>query len=516
MFYLTTKSGRMMAVAKIESNTNKGRKTTSYQASEIYNDRIKEYVIEELREQFSENTVKELPIVSSVNICKRIVNELSCIYSDAPTREFTELTDDQVKTMELVYDDMNANTKLNLANRLYKNHDQCLIQIMPKHGALSMRVLKPHQWDSVPMDNDPETAKAIIISTYDNHDELQESADNPGSATGVETTYKQASENYKEELAFKKQGQHKVYAVYTMQEQFRMDSRGNILGEPVPNPLASANMLPFIDVSKDKEFEYWVRTENPYAQFTRSFNAAMSTVQQVVKMQGFAVGVLKGPQDLLMESITIGPNVILKLPNDEAAGITTDFQYVNPGSDIAGSIAYLEVLLTTFLSSNGIDPKTVTMSGEGQTYNSGIERLLSMIEKVSASRSDYDMFAKVEQEVYRLIKEWLSVLDSATNIEDKYRVGNIPDDSKVIPTFSRPELIKSEADELDIVEREIAIGISSPIKAIMDKEGLTRDLAKEKFDQYEEDTMGAMPVVAPIVEEEDEPRDIIEPNLADD
>ena len=486
---LTTAGGRKKAIEMIESNSNLGRKTESYQASEIYQDRIKEYVVETLREQFSENTIREMPIVSSVNICKRIVDQIACIYSDQPERDFTELNGDQAEVMNLIYDDMNANAKLDLANRVYKNHDQCLIQVVPKMGKLIMRILKPHQWDAIPDERDPETAKAYIISAYDNYNELSEAADSPVAATGVETNYSQASDNYKDNLALKKsQGDdNKLYYFYTMEEMFTATKSGQLVGEPIPNPLAAFGMMPFVEVSSNKEFEYWVRPHNSYSKFTRDFNAAMSQVQQVVKMQGFAVGVLKGPQELLMESITIGPNIILKLPVDANAGIDTDFQYVNSGADIAGSIQYLEVLLTTFLSSNGINPKTVSMDGSSQQYSSGIERLLAMIEKVSASRSDFDLFEKSEQSIYKLIKAWLSALDNATNLEEKYKIRGISEDSQIKVTYAKPELVKSEAEELDVIEREIALGISSPIKAIMDRDGLSRDDAEERYIQYQND-----------------------------
>ena len=489
MFNLETREGRKQAIEYVESNNNIGRKTTSYEASEIYNDRIKQYVVDELREQFTERTVREMPIVSSVNICKRLVNQLACIYQDQPERLFTEVSEDQSETLELVYDDMMANKKLALANRLYKNHDQCLIQIIPKKGKLIMRVLKPFQYDAIADDTDPESAKAIIISSYDNSYQLDEAADDPVAATGIETVYKQANENYKEQKALKSRSRDgKIYAVYTAEKMFKMDKTGAVV-EEMENPIG---MIPFVEVAKEKEFEYWVRSESPFAAFTRAFNAAMSSVQQIVKMQGFAVGVLKGPQELLMETITIGPNIVLKLPVDPAANIDTDFQYVNPGSDINGSIQYLEVLLSTFLTSHGIDPKTVTMNSEGQTYNSGIERLLAMIEKVSASREDYDVFEKIEQRVYKLISAWLTALDTTTNIEDKYKVRNIPEDSQVKVKFARPEMVKSESEELDILEREISLGISSPIKAIMDREGLSREDAVDLYNQYSNDFMRQM------------------------
>lgn len=493
---LTTPNGRKRVVEWIESNENKGRKTSSYQASEILNDRIKPYVIEELRQQFSEQSVREIPIVSSVNIAKRVVNQLACIYRENPDREWTELSDEQNEIVRLVYDDMMANKKLNLANKVFKNHDQCLVQIIPKYGKLIMRILKPHQWDCIPDPIDPEMAQAIIISAYDNYDELREAADHPATATGFQANYETNKESYDQKRAWKQRNDdNKRYLVWTREENYFMDKSGNIIGDILPNPLREFGLLPFVEIHTEKEFEYWVRAQNTFANFTVEFCAAMSQVQQVVKMQGFAQAILKGPQELLMENIQIGPNMVLKLPVDPNAGIDTDFQFANPGSDINGSLKYLETLLTTFLSSHGVDPKTISMNGEAQTYTSGIERLLAMIEKVSASREDYDTFERVEQKVWEVIKAWLTVLGNSQTLDRKYQIGNIPEDSQVKVDYASPEMVKSDMEELDVISREIELGISSPIKAIMERENLSREQAQERYLEYQNDmTMGLISV----------------------
>ena len=488
---LETVAGRKAVIDHIESNANLGRKAQSYKASEILNDRIKPYVIEELRNQFSEDSVKEIPVISSVNIAKRVVNQLACIYKDAPVRQFTELSEDQLERVELVYRDMMANKKLNLSNKIFKNHDQCLLQIIPKDGRLIMRALKPHQWDCVPMEDDPERAKAYIISSYDNYSELLEDSKNPAPATGYQSMHAQNTENYKNQKAIDAQEKrNKRYLIWTVEESYFCDGNGNMIGEPTPNPLAQFGVMPFVEISAEKEFEYWVRAQNTFASFTVEFCASMSSVAQVVKLQGFAQAILKGNPELLPTNLQIGPNHLLFLPTDPNAGVDTDFQFANPGSDINGSLAYLETLLTTFLSSNGIDPKTISMNGEGQSYTSGLERLLAMIEKVSASREDYDTFERVEEKVWYIVKAWLNALSNSETLDQKYRTSQVPMDSRVVIEFAAPEMVKSDMEELEVISREIELGISSPVNAIMQREGLSREEAEEKYQLYLQENIG--------------------------
>lgn len=485
---LKSVNGRKKVVEYIESNANRGRKATSYKASEIFNDRLKPYVIEDLRKQYNEETVQELPVVSSVNIAKRVINSLACIYRSEPHREFTEVSDDQAAIINLVYKDMMANKKLNHANKIYKNHDQGFIQIIPKNGRLVVRTLKPHQVDVIPSMYDPEEAAAYIISTYNNSDELNEDSKELSSATGYQTVYESNTENYKNKKAINAQkDDNKRYLVWTMEESFFMDAKGNILGEVTPNPLRQYGLMPFVEFSTEKEFEFWVRAQNAFSNFTIEFNTAVTSVFQIVKLQGFAQAYLKCNPDAMPQSIQIGPNYILRLPVDTNAGIDTEFGFASPGSDIAGSLSFLETLLATFLSSNGIDPKTVSMKGEGQTYTSGIERLLATIEKVSAAREDFDTFARVEDKVWRLVKAWLNILTSTETLDRKYWTGSISEDSSVNVEFSKPELIKSDMEELDVIQREIELGISSPIDAIMRREGLDREQAEQRYLDYQND-----------------------------
>jgi hypothetical protein len=488
---LTKKSERKKLIDRLEGNANKGRKTVSYQASEIYSDNIKDYVIAHLREQFDEESIKEIPLVSSINLCKRVVDQRSCVYKEAPQRDFTEVSEEQVDILNRVYDDMGANTKLGLSNRLFSNHNQCLLQVLPKKGKLVMRVLKPHQWDAVVDPSDPEEAMAIIISSYDNYDEKSEAADEPNSATGSQTNYKSNNEVYKQDEASKQllKEDDKTYLVWTKEENYFMNREGTILGEPLPNPLKAFDMLPFIEISGNKEFEYWVRSSNAYSSFTVEFNATMSHIQQIVKMQGYAQAVLSGPQELLMENIKVGPNYVLKLPVDKNAGIETKFEFASPGSDIRGSLDFLEVLLTAFLTSNGLDAKTVSLSGEGTTYNSGLERLLAMLEKVSASREDYDLYEKVEGKLFKLITAWLEVLNTSETLDRKYYLGAIPEDAQVKVEFAKPEMVTSEVETLDQFQREIDMGIASPISILMERDNLTREQAEERYLEYQDDQL---------------------------
>ena len=492
-----TQSNIKQAIDRIESSENKGRKAESYKQAEIYNDRIKQYVVADMRNQSNEETIREMPLVSSVNIAKRVVNKLASIYKEAPEREWKDLTPDQNETLWNIYHDMGANKKLCTANKFYKLHKQCLLWVIPKNGKLTMRVLRPHQWDVIEDHFDPEKAVAYIISAYDDYNELQESANQVGSATGVQTTAAQSTENYKEHLAIKEQEKQarKRYLVWTKEENYIVNGMGQLVGDSQPNPLRQFNMMPFVEIADEREFEYWVRQSNIYTNFTIEFCSRMSEVAQVCKLQGFSQAVVKGPKEMLMQNFQIGPNYVLKLPVDKDSGIETDFQFVSPNADIAGSIQYLETLLSAFLSCQGIDPTTITLKSQSSNFNSGLERMLAMIESMSASREDYDVFQKVESDLWDLVRAWSVALSNTSTLDQKYKLGAVSMDSEIYVEYEKPELLKSESEELDIIEREIDLGISSPIRAIMHREEVDLNTAKDLYFEYQNEIM---PEVTPM------------------
>lgn len=478
-------NNRKMLIEQIESNQNKGRKGKSYRSSEIYRDNIKQYVINELREQFSEQTIKEMPISSSANVCKRVVNQQATIYNAAPERMWTELSDDQQQVAWDIYHEMKVNKKLSMANKYYKLHKHCLLWMIPKDGKLTLRVLQPHQWDVVVDKSDPERAEAYVISGFDNTTQLFDFANEPNTATGNKSLSDQAIDNYNQSLNFKKQEdqKNKSYLVWTKEYNYIMRGDGSFASEIEPNPIGE---LPFIEVHDEKEFEYWIRSAEMYPRFTVELNARKSEIAQIVKMQGFAQAIISGPRDMLMQNFQIGPNFALLLPK-EVNGVEVTFEYAQPGSNIEGALKFLESELSLFLSSEGIDPKTITANGESQTFTSGLERLLSLIEKMSASRADYDLFQYVETRIWELIKKWSIALQNTENLRPDLKLGAISEQSEVVVKFAQPEVVTTDLEKLDIAQRRIDMGLSSPINELMIMNDLTREQAEEQYRQFQRD-----------------------------
>ena len=277
----------------------------------------------------------------------------------------------------------------------------------------------------------------------------------------------------------------KTYVVWTKEVNFIMNGAGEVLGEVLPNPIGA---LPFVEISEQKDYEYWVRQASAYTDFTIEFNAAMTETRQTVKMQSFAVAIVKAPKEMSFKNIQIGPNYILHLPQDEVNGVKTEFEFASPSANIDGSIKFLEVMLSGFLSANGIDPKTVSMSGESATFTSGLDRLLSLIDKMQASKDDFDLFQYAETQIFELVKKWLNVLNGSQSIDSKYQT-SVPEDAEVSVKFYEPAMVQTESDKIDLWAKKIEMGLASEVHALMEMENLSREQAEEKLREIRQDSM---------------------------
>ena len=472
---------RRSIIADSQTDENKKRKDISMAEFEIFQDNLMPYVKKYLQGMYSQQTMDEMPIIGSVNLAKRIVNQEASIYKECPERKFYGVTEEQEAVLEQVYEDMAIDKKLLKSNQYYKLQGQNHIQITPFKGKLMARVLLNHHLDVVPSPLNPEFPDAYIVSGFNK--QYSTLRDNPGDSVNQVTA---EPDDYQVNL--------NQYGVWSDQFNFIMDAKGNIVsGDNIQNDL---EIIPFVEVAPDKDFEYWVRRGQALTDFTIQFNGALSDMGHIVRMQGFAQAWMKGPANMIPENVQIGPNFILKLPIDPNNPTDTDFGFANPSPDLAGSIQYIEMLLSNFLTSRGLDPKLVSGKGDAQTFSSGIERLLSMFEKFDASRLDIATYQDVEKKIFKIVSQYLNKM--AGTVLD-YRIAPIPDDAYVVVNYKKPEMIQTEDDKLNSIQKKIELGLVSQVDAIAEYHDISREDAVEKKAQIDADfALVQQPVNMPV------------------
>jgi len=496
---------RIRIINSIKSENTKSRKQFSFRSSETNAGRFSQFVKEHLLSQFFDRTVKEMPIISSINIQKAIVNKKATIYKKAPKRSFQGVSNQQAETLELIYKDAMINKKLNVANKNFCYQDQTIGMIFPKNGKLVCRIFKMHQIDAIPSLDDPESADGYIISAFDRTDYMQpyQEKANVDTATGFRPRSLRSASNQSESSEVSDEWDYKKYTekyiVWTREHHFMMNGLGEVIdpdtGEAAPetditSPLASEGVLPFFEVSGDKDFEYFVRPSNALTDFTIEFNAALSDLQNTIKMNGYAVGVLKAPSDLQPESQVIGAAMLLKLPTDNPEQ-EVSFEFVSPNASIGEISQSVDRLLNYFTTSEGLGTEVINSSGESRQFSSGLDRFIATVNRIEAHQDDYERFRSAENDIFDIIKAWLNVLNNSTDLDSKYKTGVISQDASIEVSFYQPEMILSENEKIEMIERKIGLGIMSQTEAIMESRGLTdKDEALKIREEINGETFG--------------------------
>ena len=499
---LMQKDSRIRIISEIKGPENQGRKALSLRQYEIFQDRQNQYVIEYLREQFSAQSVRQMPVISSINIARRVVKQEASLYRTSPKRTFHGMaSDDQADMLQSIYSESGWNDKFLSSNEYFKLQQQSHLMWVLKDGYLKPRVLLPHHLDVIPDPEDPEKGMIYIISSFDKEQFLQkENKETPTGYIGKSTFRGLNSDFYNQKIGDPEdyQSLKERYVVWSKDFNFIMNGAGDIVSEETENPLGG--VIPIVEISTMKDFEYWVRVGQSVTDFSIQFNGMISDIANVVRMQGHGQAVFTGPEGVIPESLQLGPNTVIRLPTDpNNPNSTSDFKFVTANADIQGSLEFLKANLSMFLSTRGIDPKSINAQGTSESFASGVERLLSMIEKFEASRSDMDAFKKAEMQSFEIVKAYLNTYAGSDLLDEKMQIGIIPEDAYMTIDFNEPQMIKSEKEVLDLVQQKREMGLLSRVKAYMELHQVDEATAMKEIAEIDGEGMIGTPTPPPRV-----------------
>jgi hypothetical protein len=284
------------------------------------------------------------------------------------------------------------------------------------------------------------------------------------------------------------------YEVWSDQFNFIMDGKGNVVSNPEDflNPIGE---MPFVDVSTQKDFEFWVRQGNGFVDFAIDFGAQLSDIANIIKLQGYAQCVMTSTK--VPENMLVGPNHILWLEQDPNSTKDPRFEFVAPNPDLASSLEFLEMTIRLFLASKGIDAKTISGKLEGQSFSSGLERLLSMVTKFEASKQDMELFRYAEEKAFKIMSKWSNLYQGTDIIKDELQIAVIPDDATVSINYYEPQAIQTKQELEDSVIKRLDNGLLSKKEALKLLDGLDDVQAEEKLKELEAELVAKMPITQP-------------------
>jgi len=175
----------------------------------IYHDNYKQIIETEVNNQFTEETrdaIKQM-VDDSLNVLKRVINEISVVYHEDATRKALIQKTDGTQEEDQVYKDLLSNIPtdlvMELTNRYTNLLNESIIYIVPRNGHIEYDIITPDQVHIRQDEKDPRKIEAIMFTrtwtdtfddikiekvywdtngnhrTYDENDKLIEDFGNP-------------------------------------------------------------------------------------------------------------------------------------------------------------------------------------------------------------------------------------------------------------------------------------------------------------------------------------------------
>jgi len=477
---------RKAIIEEIEQEENIVRKRFAQRAFDCYRERQANYIKENLSYEFDQNTVNDMRFITSINLTKRIVDELSSIYTRAPKRQFEEVSDRELEQIENLYKYSKFNSKMKVANVYYNLQNQNVLYIIPQDRTICVKPLPLQSFDVVPDSENSEKAYAYILNTWDM--DLKNNAQKQEYSSRDARYSSNNSLNEKIADPNDRLSEHAKMVVWTDEYTYTMDRKGEFVGEPVENPIGR---MPFIDnANGEKDSQFFVRRGSDIAEFGIEMGTILTDVATTARDQHFGQGVIysvKQPKE-----VRGNHNKWLWLQLDpERPEARPELQFVSPNADIPASLEMIQVLLNMFLTSRGLDTSVITGKGQATTPSSGIEKLLQMIDRFEASQDDFDAFKSVEHKAFDLMRDWSNYCQNINEgklaLDPELRISSISDSAKMSVQFQGPEAIKSDEEKLNELERKMELGIISRKMMIMEYYEVSEDRALEIMSEIDSD-----------------------------
>jgi|CXWL01.1.fsa_nt_gi hypothetical protein len=475
---------RVQALDEIKGQENTLRKRESLKRFEVFKDRAGKFVIDKLESEFSHKTVSEMRKILSINLCPRIINELSSIYAEAPEREFKNVTEEQENLLEKLYEMARVDVQMQNANKYFKLYDQIILKVIPWEGVPGPRAILPHQIDVIPKETNPEVADSYIISVFNKYLELSSNISQGLAGVGRNLLNpNSSSDGVNQSIADKDDYKIKErYECWSETANFFMNGKGEVVSEDTINVIGE---LPFVDISCEKDFEFWVRNGNGIVDFAIDFMSQLSDVSNLLRLQGYAQAIFTGTKQ--PENMLIGPNRVLFMQVDENnPQVVPRFEFASPNSDIGSSLNFLEMTLRMFLTSKGIDPKAIASSNNGaQSFSSALERLLSMVSRFEASQADMKYFESAEEKIFKLMVKWLNAYQGTDKLHPDLRGPLIPENAEMVVVYKKPQEVQTEQEKQAYVKSLLDMGVMSKVEAVEELYGIDEQMAIEKMKKIE-------------------------------
>jgi hypothetical protein len=460
-------------LADLNGSEDRNRKRNSFDSWQIYSGNQAPYIERELQrtrpKSWSSYTI------SNVSLSKLITDKKSKAYNKQPRRV---VSSDDIKSEFLheIYSEGDAFRQLQFMDCVTNLHKYSLVWVnyRDEEEQFQFMTLQGHEF-SIIRNKDTGRLECVILN-YGNLDITAGAKSGDGYDNLLAESQADGSANSQVYAMWTKE-QHVVIKV----EESKVNQingvkiKRSITYVPIDGNPSNENKLgviPFVFISKELSQE--MPTPSPLASQSVTYNALFSELLTSANIQGTGTLVLSYPEKYegKFKDVATGLTTTIRLPQSSIPNDSpTKVEYISPSPALSEQKDAYLAYLRQVLSEHGITTSQ-GLDGANETFSSGLERMIANADVMSQVEQNQELYIRVEQEIFEIIKAWDVLLG----------FGYFKEDDILSIHFPKPKLMVSDSEILANIEKRLQMGLIQKYEALMIVDpNLSEDQAKEKL-----------------------------------
>ncbi|MEQ8967333.1 MAG: phage portal protein [Azospirillaceae bacterium] len=353
------------------------------------------------------------------NFVKRIVDSISWVYSEEPTRRFAGWDDGAGRDL---YEAMRADDVLRHAHRMARLCRTVLIKVGYDRelGHPTLEVWTPDRADVVAEGG--HLRRVVLHHVVPDH-----------------------------RRPTRPQADHVIYADWTPETFTWRSAHGRpVASDANPEATNPFGVLPFIPVHdgipRPGDDSFWQPGGDDLAELQLAIDVQLVHLAKTLELQGFGQPVVTG---LAAETaVRTGVDRVLTLPDG------AKFDIVAPRAPISEHIEAIEFLISKMAVSYNLSGEVLQVDPR---VKSGSAKESERRDLIELRRQDVSNFRHVERRLFDVVR----------TVVNTFEPGAVPEDATISVDFADPSTSVSESDRLDNARKRLELGVWSPVDAYM-------------------------------------------------
>lgn len=346
----------------------------NHQLFDIYEGDLLPYVEKALAEQLSSQTFAQAQKrISPINVLIKIVDKLSKIYQQNPTRSVIDGTPSDVELLSYYEECFKMNATMNISNEFFNLYKNNLLQIFLHQGKPRLRSIPSDRFLAFSDDAiDPQNPTNFLLIHGEEKNEM-----------GMPSNLIYHAWSDEEFVIFDSEG------------KVRRDMMRELGNEGGENPIGK---MPFVYVNRSPNLIV-PKIDTDTLRMTILIPTLLSDLNVASMFQSFSI--LYGV-DVDDENLVMAPNAFWRFKSDTATDNKPEIGSIKPDTDIDSVLKLIQSQLAFWLQSRGIRPGAVGQLG-AENFASGVSKMVDEMDSTDDRKRQVDFFEDAEAELWDLV-----------------------------------------------------------------------------------------------------------------